>query len=263
MNFLRTVWVLFATHLSLTLFSKRALLSALLVLLPVGASILVVLIARRVEGPAPVLEIGWVLQVQIVAPLVALILGSGVIAEEVDNRTISYLFTRPIRRPAILLGRWLACVLVLSMLLGISALAVRFFLGMAAQNEGAAEIATPEITVRLLRTILMAGVVYSALFAAAGAILKRSIIAGLAYTFVFEVFLANLPGSNQKISIQYYLKSYLVAEDAAILDRWDDSLARFELVPAGDATQTLLTVTVGALLLGSLVIARKQYHISA
>ena len=57
---------------------------------------------------------------------------------------------------------------------------------------------------QILLTVLMGAVVYSALFAAAGALFKRPMLIGLAYTFVVEGFLGNLPGANQKATVQYY-----------------------------------------------------------
>ena len=71
--------------------------------------------------PVILAEIGWVLMVQGTVPLVALILGSAVVAEEIEDRTITYLFTRPIPRAAVLLGRWLATALVLELCLLLSA----------------------------------------------------------------------------------------------------------------------------------------------
>ena len=49
-----------------------------------------------------------VMVLQVVAPLVGLVLGSIVISEEVEARTITYIFTRPVHRSALFLGRWLA-----------------------------------------------------------------------------------------------------------------------------------------------------------
>ena len=62
-----------------------------------------------------------VMVLQVVAPLVGLVLGSIVISEEVEARTITYIFTRPVHRSALFLGRWLAVGLVAGGLLALSA----------------------------------------------------------------------------------------------------------------------------------------------
>ncbi len=60
------------------------------------------------------------------APLVGLLLGSVVIAEEVEGRTITFFVTRPIHRAALFLGRWLAVSFVASCLMGGSAAAITY-----------------------------------------------------------------------------------------------------------------------------------------
>lgn len=61
-----------------------------------------------------------VMLLQFAAPLVGLILGSVVIAEEVEGRTITYFFTRPVHRSALFLGRWAAVALVGASLMALS-----------------------------------------------------------------------------------------------------------------------------------------------
>lgn len=261
MQLLRATWILFASHLGRIVLSRRALISLVVVALPVAAAVLVALIAER-EGAAPALVIGWVMQVQLVVPLVSLIVGSAVVAEEIENRTVTYLFTRPIPRACVLLGRWLASLVLLLGLLAASSWAVTQILQTAAQGRAGSAL-EPELEARLLRTILLGGAVYSAAFAALGAILKRAIILGLAYTFVIEGFLANLPGGNQKITILYYLKSYLVDGDRTVIERLGQGLVSTELLPAGEALRTLLLILATALALGSWIVHRKQYVLAA
>jgi hypothetical protein len=256
---IRATWILFSSHLRQTVFSRRALICTGLVLMPVLASTMIALLGEgRHGGAAFGLAIGWLMQVQSVVPLIALIIGSGVVSEEVENRTISYLFTRPIPRAAVLLGRWLAGLLLISVLLAASNLAVSEILEYAAHGDEQ-RLVPPDVRMRLLWVTLIAGAVYSAVFAAAGALLKHAIIVGLAYTFAVEGFMANLPGGNQSITIQYYLKSYLVADDPEVLSRWPDGLLTTELVPQGDALQMLAWILVVSLILGSWAISRKQY----
>ncbi len=261
MQILRATWLLFAFHLGRTLLSRRALICLGIVALPVVASLLVVLIAER-EGPAPALPIGWVLQVQFVVPLVSLIVGSAVVAEEVENRTITYLFTRPIPRSCVLLGRWLASLVLLAALLASSSWVVTLVLQRAAHGSLESGIG-PEVQRRLVTTILVGGAVYSAVFAALGALIKRSIIVGLAYTFAVEGFLANLPGANQKITILYYLKSYLVSGDRSVEQSLGEVFLATALIPGDEALRTLLLILVFALALGSWTIHRKEYLLPA
>ncbi len=50
----------------------------------------------------------WVLFVRFSVPVLGVFYGTSLIADEVEDKTITYLFTRPIPRGAVLLGKYLA-----------------------------------------------------------------------------------------------------------------------------------------------------------
>ena len=49
-----------------------------------------------------------VLYLRFIVPALGLFYGTSLIADEVEDKTITYLFTRPIARGAIVLGKYLA-----------------------------------------------------------------------------------------------------------------------------------------------------------
>ena len=262
-NFLRAVWILFAVHVRRTFVSLRALLALGLAFLPVGASLLVVQICK-VEGPPPldaILHMGWFFQVQTIVPLIALVVGTAVVSEEIEDRTITYLFTRPIPRASILFGRGLAAVLLVLLLLGAACSLVLSIL----RGIGPADSADlpAGFEQRLFFVVLLGGAVYTALFAAAGALFKWPVIVGLGYTFVVEGFLANLPAGNQKLTMQYYLKSILISGDPVLLENFEESIALVKLADPSDALRTLVLVLVTALALGAWRLSRREYVLSA
>ena len=116
-NFVRSSLILFETHFLFALRSKRFVMCALLAAIPVGFAFTL----TQVFGPdeeLPVTLIAWMLIGQVVCPLTALIFASALISEEVEDRTISYLFSRPIPRASLLVGRWLASMVVKRILSG-------------------------------------------------------------------------------------------------------------------------------------------------
>ena len=258
---LRAAWIIFTTHLWRTVTSGRALLCALLALIPLGACFLISQFVEE-EGPPPpeaTLLMGWFLLVQVLVPLVSLLLGSAAVSEEVEDRTLTYLVTRPFPRPAVLLGRWMASMVFVTVLLGLSGYAVSNWL-VALSGPGDGSVVLPEdFTAGLVRTIVLGGVVYSALFAGAGAFLKRPVLMGLAYTFVIEFLAANAPVGTQRFTIQYYLKSYLLGDHPELLDELGRTFLRVELQTPADALQTLLMIFGATLVLGSWRMSRKQF----
>ena len=54
----------------------------------------------------------WLLYIRFIVPVLGVFYGTSLIADEVDDKTITYLFTRPIPRGAVLLGKYLAYLVV-------------------------------------------------------------------------------------------------------------------------------------------------------
>jgi ABC-2 type transport system permease protein len=183
-----------------------------------------------------------------------LLSGSAVVTEEIEDRTITYLFSRPIPRAAVLLGRWLATLVLVSVFLGISAVLTCYGAG-AGRTD-------PDLLPPLLQASLIGGAVYSGLFASVGVFAKHPMIVGLGYTFAVEGFLANLPGKNQSLTVQYYLRSLIASRGSSA---WSEipgfASTRFET--AGASVATLAVLLAGVLAFSSWRISRREYVVSA
>ena len=59
-------------------------------------------------GPAIFGLMIWVFYLRFIVPVLGVFYGTSLIADEVEDKTITYLFTRPIPRGAVLLGKYLA-----------------------------------------------------------------------------------------------------------------------------------------------------------
>jgi ABC-type transport system involved in multi-copper enzyme maturation permease subunit len=261
MALLAATWLLLRTHLTRVLFSRRIALCALIAL---GPAVIAALVLSAEHEPPPPLEVamfpGWFLLLQIVVPIVSLIAGSAVISEEIEDRTITFLFTRPFPRAGLLLGRWGATALILALLLGGSAL----LLGLVVETLAPAGLppgARAEVIAPLLLMAMAGGAVYSALFAVIGVFLKRPMIIGLAYTFVIEGVLANLPGKSQGLAVLYHLRSYVASSSAV----WQALLEEtpIKLEPHSASVLWLALVALVALVLGSWGVSRRQFELTA
>jgi len=261
----RAAWILFQAHLWRIFRTRRAWIAIALAGMPVALAA-VVRVVSHFEGPPPLevlITFTWFFLVQTIVPLVALVMASAVIAEEIEDRTITYLFTRPIPRPAILLGRWLAVALPIALVLCAAAeLVVRL---LEKPGDAGRELAwMPEgLHGSILLTVLMGGVVYSALFAAAGALFKRPMLIGLGYTFVYEGFLGNLPGANQKATVVYYLRSYLFSEHRSLMGDVEEAIFSVPLAEPSSAVRSLALILLGALVLGAWRFTKREYVLSA
>jgi ABC-type transport system involved in multi-copper enzyme maturation permease subunit len=258
--FVRTTTLIARAHLARLLTSKRALFCLLLSLFPAAVALAIASAARRPGPSAVAAHMGWMLELQTIMPLVALIAGSAVVAEEIEDRTITYLFTRPIPRAALLFGRYLSTIVFL-----LSVFALATFLLLAAASRATGDRGgpiVPAISEPLYAAVLIGVIVYAALFAALGAFFKHPMVVGLGYAFAIEGFLANLPGKNQALTIQYHLRS-LIAE------RGSDAFTRIvgfrttAFESGARALVVLALVLALALLLGAWRISRRQIELTA
>ena len=253
-----STWLLFRTQLSRVWRSRRALACFALA---ATAPVLAWLVAAfgEVSGAEIATNLGWLLLLQVVVPLLALVAGSAVITEEIEDRTISYLFSRPIPRASVLLGRWLAALLFVSTLLAVASLATVF---LASRSAAPGPAVGSGIVIPLLEAAVLGGAVYSAIFAADGVFFRHPMIVGLGYAFAIEGFLANLPGRNQALTVQFYLRSFVGTTGS---ETWREvegfALSRFD--SAASAVVTLAVVLVLFLAAASWRITRREFVLSA
>ena len=62
----------------------------------------------RMTGPAIFGLMIWIFYLRFTVPVLGVFYGTSLMADEVEDKTITYLFTRPIRRGAVLFGKYLA-----------------------------------------------------------------------------------------------------------------------------------------------------------
>jgi ABC-2 type transport system permease protein len=195
------------------LWSRRTIFMALVVGGPVLLAIIVRVLetfgmsALRVNGQR-VMGIGvfgvmiWVLFLRFIIPVLGVFYGTALIADEVEDKTITYLFTRPIPRGAVLIGKYLAYVVCTSLVVLPSVMLVYFLLVPFAQVP-----ATFLNLVTDLGLLALGLAVYGAVFAFVGALFKRPLVIGLVFAFGWEQVAMALPGYMKRFTIAYYLQA--------------------------------------------------------
>ena len=138
-------------------------------------------------------------------PLTALFYATALIADEVEGRTLTYLLTRPIRRESILAGKFAAYV-VTTLTLALPAVLLTFFTLMTVRGRANLCGAVPDL-LRDLGVVTVALLAYGAVFTLFGVLLKRPVIPGLLFIFVWELFLPSFPGYVPYVTLTAYLRS--------------------------------------------------------
>ena len=78
----------------------------------------------------------WMLYIRFIVPVLGVFYGTALIADEVEDKTITYLFTRPIPRGAVLLGKYLAYLVCTSLVVLPSVMLVYFLMVPFARESG-------------------------------------------------------------------------------------------------------------------------------
>jgi ABC-type transport system involved in multi-copper enzyme maturation permease subunit len=155
----------------------------------------------RVGGSGIFSLMMWFLFLRFIVPILGIFYGTSLIADEVEDKTITYLFTRPISRSAVLVGKYLAYLASTILIVLPSVMLVYFLVVPVGGSSIAATFPS------LLRDLLLLAVglaVYGALFAAVGAWIKRPVLIGLFFAFGWENFAMALPGYLKRFTIAFY-----------------------------------------------------------
>lgn len=248
------------------LWSKRTIFMLLVVGVPVLMALVVRMLSAfgapaitvertQVTGPVMFGLMIWMFFVRFAVPVLGVFYGTALIADEVEDKTITYLFTRPIPRGAVLVGKYfayLACTLcvVLPSVVMVWLLVVPI--------GGQLGSAFPDLLTDLgLLAIGLA--VYGALFALIGATLKRPLLFGLGFIFGWETVVLAIPGYLKRFSVAYYVQGlvpHTMPSDSAM------SLIQGMMREIPTLSQSLIWMTlieVLCLWLAARAVSRREY----
>lgn len=146
----------------------------------------------------------WILYLRFLVPVLGVFYGTALIADEVDDKTVTYLFVRPISRRAVLVGKYLAYMVTTVFVLLPSVV----MLYLCVQPLGHGSLAGGFTGLLTDLGLLGAGLAaYGALFALVGAWLKRPLVAGLFFVIGWEQMAMAFPGYLKKVTVAYYLQA--------------------------------------------------------
>lgn len=200
-SLLSACWTLYTLTLRQHVHGKRWIAVVLVFLLPAGLAILI----RSTGAPVPsrFLEflLSWMLVPQALLPLAALLYASGIIQDEQEDQTITYLLIRPLSKWLIYLVK-MAATWTTTVVLTV-VLAILTYVAIYASSNVPLDDAFHRC-VKAAEIHSLAVVAYASIFGLLGLLIKRSLIVGMIYTVVIEGLLANLPLSLRMGTVIYY-----------------------------------------------------------
>jgi ABC-2 type transport system permease protein len=174
------------------LFGRRRFLLLLpLPLLLVGLAVLSeALGARPADWGKPVI-VG--LGLAVVLPVIALVVGTGVLGSEIDDGTVAHILSKPLPRSEIIFSKLVVAFVVTSITVGVPLFVVGLIAG------------STSLAVGLVVGSLLGSLAYSALFIALSLLTRRPVLLGLVYVLLWEGLLGNFLSGTRLLSIQQYV----------------------------------------------------------
>src|SRR6185436_17680538 len=157
----------------------------------------------RMTGPAIFGLMIWIFYLRFTVPILGVFYGTSLMADEVEDKTITFLFTRPIRRGAVLFGKYLA-YLACTVFVVLPSVMLVYLLVVPMQGSLGGSFID---LVKDLTLLTLGLAVYGALFAFIGAKFKRPLLVGLIFIFGWEQAALAFPGYLKRFTVAYYLQA--------------------------------------------------------
>ena len=248
------------------LWSRRTVFMALVVLGPVLIALFVRLLVGlglpignvngvQMSGPAMFGMVIWIFYLRFTVPVLGVFYGTALIADEVDDKTITYLFSRPIPRGAVLLGKYLAYMVATGFVVLPSVSLVYLLIVPIGGSLGGSFLDF----VKDLLLLAVGLAVYGALFAFIGAWFRRPLLIGLVFIFGWEQAALAFPGYLKRFTIAHYLQGlvpHAMPQDSVL--SLVQAIVR-ETPTLGSSVLWLAVIWAASLFLSAYIVERQEY----
>jgi ABC-2 type transport system permease protein len=255
------LWTLFTLSLRQFLRGRRMLVLALLTLLPAGLSVFIRNVDDRHSPPPSEIEFVFLFNMipHALLPLTALLYGTGMILDEQEEQTLTYLLIRPLPKWALYVTKLAAtmCMVAILAFVYVFITAMATYLGSSQFSE-----MFPLKMLATFAVMTLATITYAAVFGCMSLMVQRSLIAGIIYIIVIEGILGNVDLALRKLTIVYYFrvmaKSWLNL-DSKMSEGWNLRL--------GDSPEpvvcviVLLIVSAVATVLAAVVFSGREFYV--
>ena len=253
------------------LWSRRTVFMALIVSAPVLIALFIRLLVGlgaplfeetrngtttvRMTGPAIFGMMIWIFYLRFTVPVLGVFYGTSLIADEVEDKTITYLFTRPISKGSVLVGKYLA-YLVCTVFVVLPSVMLVYLLIVPMQGSLGGSFLD---LVKDLVLLALGLAVYGAVFAFIGAKFKRPLLIGLVFIFGWEQGALVFPGYLKYYTVAYYVQA--LVPHAMPSDSTLSLLQGFFRSTPGLATSLISLFAIWAvfLALAAWIVERKEY----
>jgi ABC-2 type transport system permease protein len=163
-------------------------------------------------APAVIYGLGFA----VVLPVVALIVGTGVLGAEIDDGTIVHILSKPLPRWRIILPKLFVAAAVTAVTVAIPL----YIVGVLAEGV--------RLGLALVAASAIGALAYTAIFLALSLVTRRPVLLGLVYVLIWEGLLGNIVSGTKSLSVQQYVVT--IADWIAATPLLDASVGRVTAV---------------------------------
>jgi ABC-2 type transport system permease protein len=252
---LTAAWTLFAMTVGRLVRSQRMLSLLALYLLPI---VLLLMIRQTtvVQESRFELQLALTLFPHTLLPLAALLYAPGLIQDEVEEQTLTYLLIRPIPRWLIFLAKLAASIAVTCLLAAVFAVLVEVLIWW---NDPAFSEFIVGRSAILAAIFALALTAYNALFAFVGLIVRKSLAFGVFYIIVIEGFFASINFVIREATVMFYVRDLAMRWLEADGEFWNIKLATAP--GAGECVATLLIASAVLAALSAAVFTLREFRV--
>ncbi|MFF0460534.1 ABC transporter permease subunit [Streptomyces mexicanus] len=127
-------------------------------------------------------------------PIIGVIAGTGAIGPEIDDGSVVYLLSKPLKRPAIIFTKLIVAVAVTMVFSAVPTLIA----GLILNGNG------QQIAIAYTVAALVSSIAYSALFLLLGTVSRHAVVFGLVYALVWEALFGSLVPGARTLSVQQW-----------------------------------------------------------
>lgn len=201
-----------------------------------------------------------ILYLQLVVLYVCFLYASALITSEVDDRTITYLISRPIRKVEIVVYKYIGYVISLFLLFSIS---VVINYGILASHQGGSGITDNlDFLAFSLGGILIGIILWGAFFIFLASVIRNPLMPGFLICIFWESLIANIGTNVSKLTGTYIIRTFIING----LKELRDSIAQDGDLPVhGDmsAPETFLlavVISIVFLILASIKLKERDFY---
>jgi ABC-2 type transport system permease protein len=243
---------------------RRLLVLGLLFLVPCALAVVLRNLARPAPADALEFVLVFILLPNGLAPLTALLYAAGVVSDEVEEQTLTYLLVRTVPRWLLYLTKLLATLCVTTVLVAVGVIAL--YAAIYAGTPGFWDEVLPRAG-RAVAVMALAQVGYCALFGFLGLFTRRSLLAGIAYIVAVEGVIANMDFVGRTLTVVYYVRTLTLRWLDLPAVQWPRAQGAWgmedldKLPSAGECVLTVLVVGAAVSVLSALWFARTEFRV--